>query len=164
MRRRSGITGCIVLCLLLLGLPGCSFWAVRGPNPSVIGGGDCSTSPAAPIVDGVLGATFIGFGVAGASTPSCSGACFLDLTPAVQGAGAGLIAAGVLEAAAATYGAVQTTQCRQAKTELLASPVSRPVPAPSLHLGAPPERAPSTVASGAPRRSEDDRGTGDVLR
>jgi hypothetical protein len=156
MHHRSRISSCFVLCLLLLGVPGCSFWAVRGANPSVTGGGDCSTSPAAPIVDGVLAGTFVGFGVAGVNTAGCSGACWLDMSGAAHGAGAGLIAVGVIEAAAATYGAVKISQCRQAKKELLAPPVSRPVPAPSLHLGTPPDGALSRVGSGAIRRSGDD--------
>jgi hypothetical protein len=165
MRQRSGSGGWIILFLQLLTLPGCSFWAVRGPNPSVPGGGDCSTSAVAPVVDGVLAASFIGLGAAGAAAQSCSGTnssssfgfgpCFLDFSGAEQEAGVGLIVIGVIEAAAATYGAVKITACHQAKKELVAPPMSRPVPAPSLHLGVPPERAPSGVGSVAPGRSGD---------
>jgi len=155
MRHRSRISSCIVLCLLLLGLPGCSFWAVRGPNRSVAGGGDCSTSVVAPVVDGILAASFIGLGAAGASTPSCNpnvggrdtlfGPCFMDLSGVEQGAGVGLIAIGVLEAAAATYGAVQVSACHQAK-KVLVTPGSRPVPAPAFRVGAHPDPWPLSGA------------------
>jgi hypothetical protein len=121
---------CVLLPLLLL--PGCSFWAVRGPDRSVRGGGNCTTSPAAPVLDGVIGAGFVGMGIAGAGSPSCSG-CWVDLSSAAHGAGAGLIALGVIEAAAATVGAIRAGACAEAKKELL-TPPSRIEAAPSLDL------------------------------
>ncbi|HET6980957.1 MAG TPA: hypothetical protein VFI53_02395 [Myxococcaceae bacterium] len=155
MRHRSRISSCFVLCLLLLGLPGCSFWAVRRPDRSVAGGGDCSTSAVAPVVDGVLAASFIGLGAAGAATKSCSGTsngtafgfgpCFLDFSGVEQGAGVGLIALGVLEAAAATYGAVQVSACHQAK-KVLETPGGHPVPAPAFRVGAHPDPWPLSGA------------------
>jgi hypothetical protein len=136
----------------------------------VAGGGNCSTSVAAPIVDGVLAASFVGLGVAGAAAPSCNrqarttdffGPCFLDFSGAERAAGAGLIALGVLEAVAATYGAAKVNACHDAKKQLEA-PASRPAPA--LQLGTDAGSDPSRVAgvSAAPYRriasSEDDHG------
>jgi hypothetical protein len=121
----------------------------------VAGGGDCSTSLAAPVVDGVLAASFIGLGAAGAATQSCSGTsrstsfgfgpCFLDFSGVEQGAGVGLIAIGVLEAAAATYGAVQVSACHQAK-KALETPAGHPVPAPAFRVGAHPDPWPLSGA------------------
>jgi hypothetical protein len=150
MRSRARVSTWFLLWIQLC-LPGCSFWAVRGPDRSVAGGGDCSTSVVAPVVDGVLAASFIGLGAAGAGTPSCDGSgrgsstffgpCFLDFSGAEQAAGGALIALGVVEAIAATYGAVKVSACHQAKNELEAR-AARPVPAPSLRLGTQSERAP----------------------
>jgi hypothetical protein len=149
---RSGlcVSRWLGLCIQLLCIPGCSFWAVRGPNASVSGGGDCSTSVVAPVVDSVLAASFVGIGVAGVAAPSCNaqasgasafGSCFIDFSGAEHGAGAGLIALGVLEAVAATYGAAKVSACHQAKKELEAT--SRPAPA--LRIG-------TDAASDPPRR------------
>jgi cytochrome b561 len=153
MRHRSGIAGWTVLCLQLFFLPGCSFWAVRGPNPSAIAGGDCSTSVAAPVVDGVLAASFIGLGAAGAAAQSCSGTsssasfgfgpCFLDFSAAEQQAGVGLIVIGVIEAAAATYGAIQVNACHQAKKGLETT-AGHSAPTPAFRVGAHPDPWPLT--------------------
>jgi hypothetical protein len=89
----------------------------------------------APIVDGILAASFVGVGVAGATTPTCAQNCWLDFSGIEQGAGWGLIAVGVIEATAAAYGAVKIRECHEAKKHLDAPPISRPVPAPALHLG-----------------------------
>jgi len=135
MGSRVGMSRWVLLCLQLLCLPGCSFWAVRGPDRSVVGGGDCSTSAVAPVIDGILAASFFGVGVAGATTESCTGNCWLDFSGVEQGAGWGLMAVGLIEAAAATYGAVKISECHEAKKHLGLPPISRPVPAPALRLG-----------------------------
>src|SRR5262249_5978503 len=85
--------------LLLLLAPGCSFWAVRGPERV---GADCTSSVAAPVVDGVLAAAALTSGVLALNAPSCQPtgpwSCLLDLTGAEHGAGAVLLGVGVLEA------------------------------------------------------------------
>ena len=137
MGSRWSVTRWMAVGVQLLCIPGCSFWAVRGPNASVAGGGDCSTSVVAPVIDGVFAASFIGVGVAGAAAPSCSrepGAtgCFLDFSGAEHAAGGGLIALGVLEAAAAAYGAAKVSACHEAKKQV-AAVTSRPKAALALH-------------------------------
>jgi hypothetical protein len=128
-------TRLFVFCLLVpFLLPGCSFWAVRGPDSSVRGGGNCTSSVAAPVVDGVIAAGFLGLGVSAAGTPSCTG-CWVDLSGTARGAGAGLIALAVLEAAAATYGGIKAGACREAKKEL-SMPVAQLEPASALQPGA----------------------------
>jgi len=121
--------------LLLVAVPvltsGCSFWAVRGPSSTR--DRDCTESVAAPVVDGVLAATALAGGVAGASTSSCSN-CFADLSSATRGAGAVLIGLGVLEAAAATYGGIKVAACREVKARL-EIPASQLRPAPALTPG-----------------------------
>ena len=154
MRFRFRVSGWLAVCVQLLCIPGCSFWAVRGPDRSVRGGGDCSTSVVAPVVDGVLAASLIGLGVAGAATPSCNpqarstgfyGPCFLDFSGVEQAAGGGMIALGVLEAVAASYGAIRVSACNDAKKQL-GPPISRSVAAPAFHLGTDPGPDPSRLA------------------
>lgn len=117
----------LLLSLLLL-VPGCSFWAVRGPDRSAAQGGNCTSSVAAPVIDGVLAAGAFTGGVLAASAPSCPG-CFLDFTPAEHGSGAVLIGLGVLEAAAATYGGIRVAACHEVKARLAIPPGQlRPAP------------------------------------
>jgi hypothetical protein len=125
----------VLLCSALLVLPGCSFWAVRGPDSRVRGGGECTTSPVAPVVDGIFAAAALGTGIAAVGTQSCDprapssgsfGPCFIDLSGAAHGAGAGLMAVSVIEAVATTYGAVKVAACRKAKE--LEVPVRQPPP------------------------------------
>jgi len=112
----------LVLSLLLL-CPGCSFWAVRGPAPEEPGGGECTTSVAVPVIDGVLAAGLAGLGIAALADkkPSCSGATgfCLDFSGVETGAGAGLIALAALEAAAAVHGGVKVARCREAHEEAI---------------------------------------------
>ncbi len=107
----------LVLSLLLL-CPGCSLWAVRGPAPDLPGGGECTTSVAVPVIDGVLAAGLAGLGVAALAEgkPGCSSASWgcLDYSGAAQGAGAALIALAAVETAAAVYGGVKVARCREA--------------------------------------------------
>jgi hypothetical protein len=120
----------LFLCLLLLA-PGCSFWAVRGPERAP--GGDCTSSVAAPVVDGLLAAAAFTGGALAVSAPACKStgpwSCFMDLTPEEHGAGAVLIGLGVLEAAAATYGGIKVAACHEVKARL-AIPASQLRPAP----------------------------------
>lgn len=122
------------LCLLLL-CPGCSFWAVRGPSPDLRGGGECTTSAAVPVIDGVLAAGLAGLGIAALSeeTPPCSPSAWFcwDLSGAAHGAGIGLIALAALETAAAIQGGVKVGQCNETR-----SAATRPVvqAAPGLDL------------------------------
>jgi len=118
----------------------------------VPGGGDCSTSAVAPVVDGVLAASFIGLGAAGTAAQSCSGTsssaswfgpCFLDFSGVEQQAGVGLIVIGVIEAAAATYGAIQVNACHQAKKSLETTG-GHSVSTPAFSVGAHPDPWPLT--------------------
>lgn len=106
------------LCLLLL-CPGCSFWAVRGPSPDLPGGGECTTSAAVPVVDGVLAAGLAGLGIAALAEgkPDCSSSTWFcwDLSPAAHGAGAVLIALAAVETAASVSGGVKVAKCREAQ-------------------------------------------------
>jgi hypothetical protein len=117
---------------------GCSFWAVRGPDHNAARGGDCTSSVAAPVVDGVLAAAALTGGALAANAPSCQStgpwSCFLDLTPAEHGAGVALIGLGVLEAAAATYGGIKVAACHEMKARL-AIPASQLRPAPGWSPG-----------------------------
>ena len=124
MSRHSPVA--VLLCSVLLVLPGCSFWAVRGPDLRVRGGGDCTTSVAAPVVDGIFAAGAIAGGAYAVNTPPCDprgpssgffGPCFFDMTPAVHGAGRFLIGLAVLEAVASTYGGFKVAACHEAKAE-----------------------------------------------
>src|SRR5262249_16099698 len=125
----------LLLCLLLLA-PGCSFWAVRGPDRSVAGGGQCTTSVAAPVVDGILAAGLLGGGIAGVSQtkPNCSPGVFgcVDFSGAAQEAWGAASAFGAVEAIAAVYGAMNVASCNDAKASV---EVPRAVnPAPGLDL------------------------------
>ena len=134
-RREFPLRRSLFLCLLLL-VPGCSFWAVRGPERV---GSDCTSSVAAPVIDGVLAATAFTSGAVALNAPSCQQtgpwACFMDLTPAEHGAGAVLIGVGVLEAAAATYGGIKVAACHEMKARM-AIPASQLRPAPAWNVGA----------------------------
>ena len=120
------------LAVVLILSPACSFWAVRGPDHS-LGGGNCTTSVAAPVVDGVLAAGFVGLGVAGLSDRGCTGQawCF-DFTGVSHGVGAGSLAVAAVETAAVVYGSVKIQQCREAKKELImpAAVPGQPAPGP----------------------------------
>ena len=100
----------LMLCLLLL-CPGCSFWAVRGPAPEAPAGGDCTTSVAAPVVDGVLAAGTAGLGIAALGDSG-------DFSGASHGAGAVLLAVAAVETIAAVYGGSKVGQCQRARVEV----------------------------------------------
>jgi len=126
MKRHRSLVA-VLLCSILPVLPGCSFWAVRGPNARVRGGGDCTTSVAAPVTDGIFAVGAIAGGAYAASRPPCDprgpsngffGPCFIDMTPAIHGAGGFLIGFAVLEAAAAIYGGTKVAACHEAKAEV----------------------------------------------
>jgi hypothetical protein len=127
----------LIALVLVLG-PGCSFWAVRGPDWSKPAGGDCTTSAVAPVVDGILAAGFVGVGVAALSEKSgCGGSssfCF-DYSSISQGAGAAFIALGAIETAAMLYGSVKAAECGRARKELGLPVAARVQPAPALSLG-----------------------------
>src|SRR5215813_11871062 len=133
-RREIPMRRSLILCLLLLA-PGCSFWAVRGPERM---GGDCTSSVAAPVVDGVLAATAFTSGVVALNAPSCQAtggwSCFMDLSGAAHGAGTVLIGVGVLEAAAATYGGIKVAACHEVKARM-SIPASQLRPAPVWNSG-----------------------------
>jgi len=125
MKRPSPAFAALLSSTLLV-FPGCSFWAVRGPDSRVRGGGDCTTSVAAPVTDGIFAAGAIAGGAYAVSQSPCDprartssllGPCFLDLTPAIHQGGAILIGFAVLEAAAATYGGLKVAACHEAKAE-----------------------------------------------
>ncbi len=107
----------VSICAIAGASSGCSFWATRSPSRDVSGGGGCTTSLAAPVVDGILGAGLIGAGVAGASSQACS-SCWVDMSRAAQTSGAVAITLGLVEAAAATYGGLQVAACREARKQL----------------------------------------------
>ena len=119
----------LFLCLLVLA-PGCSFWAVRGPERSVAGGGKCTTSVAAPVVDGVLAAGLLGLGIAGVNDPKpdCSGWACLDFSSAAHGAGWGFIGLAVVETAAMAYGAVNVARCKDVKASVESPPTVSAAP------------------------------------
>ena len=119
----------ILLCLLLLA-PGCSFWAVRGPDRNVARGGDCTTSVAAPVVDGVFAAGLLGLGIAGVSDqkPDCSGWGCLDFSSAAHGAGWGFIGLAVVETAAMAYGAVNVARCKDVRASVELPPTVSAAP------------------------------------
>ena len=117
LRRRVCWPLIVSICAISGVGSGCSFWATRPPSASVQGGGGCTTSAAAPVVDGILGAGFLGVGVAGASAQSCR-SCFVDFSSAYQTTGAVAIGLGLVEAAAATYGGIQVAACREARKQL----------------------------------------------
>ena len=139
------------LFLLLLFCPACSLWAVRGPDRSVPGGGDCTTSPAAPVIDGVLGGGLLALGAAAASSSKGGGGDWGSVGAGMaQGASAGAIILGVAQAAVATYGGIQVAACREAKTKL-AIPASQLRPAPAWG------KAPDTsLAARAPGSSREE--------
>ncbi|HVP60393.1 MAG TPA: hypothetical protein VMT11_07535 [Myxococcaceae bacterium] len=134
LRSLDRLRGAVLVsfCVVAGASSGCSFWATRPPSRSELGGGGCTTSAAAPVVDGVLGAGFLGVGVAGASTQACQ-SCWVDLSRGVQTAGVVAIGLGLVEAAAATYGSLQVAACREARKQLempvfLGSAAPRPAP------------------------------------
>ena len=127
----------LLVSLVLLLAPGCSFWAVRGPTPGIEGGGNCPSSLAVPVIDSVLAAGMLGLGAVAMAEqkPTCHSYDFvcLDMSGVSHEAGVVLLGLAALETAAAVYGGVKAGQCQRAKAE--AEWQLRPVrPAPALDL------------------------------
>jgi hypothetical protein len=130
----------ILIAVLVLILPGCSLLAVR-PDRSARAVGDCRTPAVAPVIDGLLAPSEPIPGAPAAVRTPCdptrpssrfTGPCFLDLAPSAPHPGR-TITLNVLEAAAATYGALKVTACKEARRKL-AIPSTELAAAPPLDL------------------------------
>ena len=123
----------LLVSLCLLFGPGCSFWAVRGADPLVPGGGDCTTSAAIPVLDGVLAAGFVGLG-----TASIAAGAKQDpwgFNKMYQGMAAGLLVLGVAETVGTIVGAKRVSSCHDARKHAAPSGGTPVRPAPGLGLG-----------------------------
>jgi len=134
-RRRSCASLLLVACVALPGT-GCSFWAVRAPASGARGGGDCTSSVAAPVIDAVLAAGLAATGALAVSQqkPNCrTDSLCVDLSGVSHEAGVVLLGLAAVESAAVISGGVKAGQCLRAKTEIEKSWGSVR-PAPSLDL------------------------------
>ena len=134
-RRRSAARLLLAACVALPGT-GCSFWAVRGPTSGVRGGGDCTSSVAAPVVDAVLAAGLAATGALAVSQqkPTCrTDSICVDYSGLSHEAGVVLLGLAAVESAAVISGGVKAGQCLRARTEV-EKPWGSVRPAPSLDL------------------------------
>lgn len=134
-RRRSCAWLLLVACVSLPGT-GCSFWAVRGPASGLRGGGDCTSSVAAPVIDAVLAAGLAATGALAVSQqkPNCrTEAICVDFSGVSHEAGVVLLGLAAVEGAAVISGGVKAGQCLRARAEVEKSWGSVR-PAPSLDL------------------------------
>lgn len=121
----------VSLCLLLV--PGCSFWAVRGADPLVTGGGDCTTSVAVPVLDGVLAAGLVGLGTASMAAGAKEDPW--GFNKMYQGMAAGLLVLGVAETVSTIVGAKKVSSCHDARKHAPPPGVTPVRPAPAVGLG-----------------------------
>jgi len=97
----------------------------------VPGGGDCTTSAAVPVLDGVLAAGFVGLGTASMAAGAKEDPW--GFNKMYQGVAAGLLVLGVAETVGAIVGAKKVSSCHDARKH--AAPAGAPPVRPAPGLG-----------------------------
>ena len=129
----------IVVVLVPWLISGCSLFAVRGDS-GARDGRQCSAPSVSPVIDGWLEAPDGAPDVTAAVRPPCdpsrpssgfTGPCFIGRSSSEHRAGGAQIAVDLLQAAAATYGRLKVSACREARGKL-AIPLAELAAAPRL--------------------------------